>query len=96
MLSHANGRWRTECDRCRAPIEVIGAPDKRPSKSGSELTKAALFLKSLGWHPLYRKNAAWHVEWRCKACVDQIAERAKGVVGLALNFDPHGSTKKQA
>ena len=71
MLTHANGRWSTECEKCRAPIEVVGAPDKRPSKSGSELTKAAEFLLSLGWSPSYRKNAAWRIDFVCPACTEK-------------------------
>jgi hypothetical protein len=72
MLHHDGQRWRTECERCHAAIEIVGAPDKRRSKKGVEITKAAEFLISLGWNALYRKNAGWSVAWRCKECVERI------------------------
>ena len=87
MLHHANGRWSTECDRCKAPVEVVGERDKRGSV---ELERAGRFLESVGWVRLFRRNAGYRVDWWCPACVSEAKERGKlskphSTAGLDMN-----------
>lgn len=97
MLSHAGDRWRTECERCNAPIEIVGAADKRASKSGPELMRAAEFLKSLGWSPLHRKNAGYRVEWWCDGCARVVARSTKNAITASVvALPPDEIAKRQA
>ncbi len=88
MLVHDGKRWRTECDRCRQAIEVVGEPDKRKHV---ELGKAARFLESLGWNKLHRAGRGDRVDWWCRGCVVAVAAKAKGSIGhstAGLDMNP--------
>ena len=97
MLTHDGKLWRTECDRCKQAIEVVGAPDKRGKHV--ELGNAARFLESLGWTRLHRAGRGDRVSWWCAGCVRAVAAKAKGAIAhstAGLDMNPKTKNKSRS